>query len=153
MGRANVIYGLVARLQGVSGFDADSNGTAVVNDDRVLSMGVDRAAIVMANHGEGRLVAGRPGNAAGLIQMGWDLDCQLFVRHPTMGNLAEARDAADVYAQAIIDRIDADPTLGGSARDAYVLETQVQDEAFDVAGQPFLLEVLTVRCTEHLNRG
>ena len=77
MGRGKAIDGLVAQLRATSGFDGVSKGTALAYDHRALSMGVDRAAVVV--------VSDQPSTherlAIGKTEMTWRLDVELYIRH------------------------------------------------------------------------
>ena len=140
MSRSGIIQGLVDELQQTNGFDAVSSGTALAYDHRPLGSGVDRAAIVLANRGElARL-------AMGLNEATWHLDVEVYIRHNN--DIVQARQDADVYVGNIITQVNNNPTLGGSAWDALVVESRLEDERMLVNKRPFLLEVLTVRCKE-----
>ncbi len=145
MGRRNVADGLAAQLRQASGFDAPSSGTVTVGDHRVLNMGVDRAAVILNDRAEQqRMVMG------GRNEMQWFFDVQVFIRHNN--DVVQARVDSDVYAQNIIDRLNANATLGGSVFDSLVTAVRLEDENFALprSRTQFLLETLTVRATEHL---
>ena len=142
MARQNIVDGLVAQLRLTNGFEAGNSGTAVADDHRVLGMGVDRAAIVLANEGEQeRLVMGK--NA-----LTHSLDIELYIRHNN--DVVQARRDAHIYNSNIIARINGNSTLGGSAFDALVTGYRVEDESFQFGKVPFLKEVLTIKAIEDL---
>lgn len=143
MARQNVIAGLVGQIQATNGFEAGNKGTAVAYDHRVLVQGVDRAAIVLADTFEhNRMVIG------GKTEIAYALTVHLFVRHNN--DVVAARGDADLYASNIVQRINDNPTLGGSAYDAIVSEGRVEDEDMKIGSVHFLVESLTVRAREHL---
>ena len=143
MARSNVIFGLVEQLRLTSGFEQGNKGTAVAYDHRVLVQGVDRAAIVLADtFANQRLVIG------GLTEITYSLSVHLFVRHNN--DVVAARGDADLYASNIIQRINNNPTLGGSAYTALLTEGRVEDEDLKIGGVHFLWESLTVTAKEHL---
>ena len=143
MGRRQVIEGLVESLRQAGGFDAASSGTVLAGDQRMTATGVDRAAIVLPNRSEHSVMAiGRQ------RRIDWHLDVAVMIRHNN--DVVAARQDADTYLQSLIDRVAADPTLGGSAFDAVVTETRVEDEAMRIGSLHYLMEVMTVRATETL---
>lgn len=143
MTRQNLSDGLVEWLKGANGFDASSTGTVAAHDHRVLAQGVDRAAVVLNDTGEQRRMA-----KGGLNAMDWRFAVGLYIRHNN--DVVQARKDSDTYCQNLIDRVNADPTLGGSAFDAIVETVRVEDERMVIGGRPFLVEVLTVKATEIL---
>ena len=143
MARRNVLDGLVAQLQATSGFTAGSKGTAVAYDHRVLATGQDRAAVVLVDtFDHERMVIG------GYTEMTYRLAVELYVRHNN--DVVAARQDADTYVANIVQRINNNPTLGGSAFTSLVIEGRVEDEKLIIGNVPYLVEVLTVSATEHL---
>lgn len=142
MSRQAVIDGLVGQIQLTSGFEQGNTGTAVAYDHRVLVQGIDRAAIVLAGEGEQKRMV------MGLNELTHDIEVQLFIRHNN--DVIAARADADIYSHNIIVRINANPTLGGSAFDSIVTRYRVEDEKMEIGRVPYLLEVLTVRAEEHI---
>ena len=109
----------------------------------MLASGVDRAAIVLASEGrQQRMVIG------GLNELTHSLEVQLFIRHNN--DVVAARQDADLYTQNIIGRVNANPTLGGSAFDSIVTEYRVEDERMLIGQVPYLLEILCVRADVHV---
>lgn len=144
MARNNIIDGLVVQLQATNGFDLVSKGTAVAYDHRVLASGVDRAAIVLAERFEhSRMVSG------GKTETTYDLSVEVYIRHNT--TVIEARRDADIYVGNILQRINNNPTLGGSAWDALVTSGRVEEEKMVIGTTPYLMEALTVSAKEHLS--
>ena len=144
MSRAGVIAGLVGQIRATSGFEEQSGGTAVAYDHRVLAMGIDRAAIVLADaFDHSRMVIG------GKTEMTYSLSVELYIRYNT--DIAQAREDADTHVGNIVQRVNNNPTLGGSAFVSLVISGRVEDERMEIGKTPFLLEVLTVRATEHLD--
>jgi hypothetical protein len=149
MGRANVIAGLVDQLRLISGFDSLSNGTVVAYDERVLTSGVERAVVVLADRSEGVRVAGRPGAGQKMADYTWRIAANLYIRDS--GDVAQDRLDIDTYSGTIIQRVLSNPTLGGSAIDALVTAGQISDEIVQYEGAaPYYLEVLTVSALERL---
>ena len=143
MSRAGIRDGLVAVLRATSGFTAGDGGTALANDHRALNAGVDRAAIVLNDRFEQRPLTIGGGN-----QVDWRFSVEVYIRHNN--DIPQARADSDIYVQNIVDKVNGDRTLGGAAFDALVEAGVVADENFVIGGKPFLLEALTVRCTENL---
>lgn len=146
MGRVNVKDGLAATLRTVNGFDYLSSGTVAIDDHRVLAAGVDRAAIVFT--GTGEQARERMG---GKTDMTWNLDLEIWIRENN--DVVQARQDADVYVQKVIDAINTDGTLGGSAIDALVTLVEPIDEGITMMGGKWLAENLTVKCRESLTCG
>jgi hypothetical protein len=143
MGRGNVIDGLVLQLQQVNGFDAVSSGTALAYDHKVLGMGVDRAAVVLALEGQQQRMTMGENALTHSIEVG------VFIRHNN--DVAVARRDADTYTHNIIHQINHNPTLGGSVFDSLVTAYRVEDEKIIFNNVPFLYEVLTVTAEEHVS--
>lgn len=136
-----MIDGLVASLKLAGGFDAISSGTVLAGDQRMTATGVDRAAVVLPNRSEHSVMAmGRQ------RRIDWYLDVAVMIRHNN--DVVAARRDADTYLQSLVDRMAADPTLGGSAFEAVVTETRVEDEAMRIGSLHYLMEIMTVRATE-----
>ena len=143
MGRSNVRDGLVNVLRATSGFTATDLGTVAAHDHRILNSGVDRAAIVLNDRFEQhRFTIG------GVNEVNWYFSVELWLRHNN--DIPQAREDSDIYVQNIIDKINADDTLGGSAFESMVEAGVVVDENIGFEGKAFLLETLTVRCQEHI---
>lgn len=142
MGRGNVIDGLVAEIRATNGFEQGNKGTALAYDHRALGSGVDRAAVVV--------VSGEPSTherlTIGKTEMTWRLDVELYIRHNN--DVVAARQDANTYVTNIVQRINDNDTLGGSAFEAFVERVQLQDEELKWGKVPFLLETLTVRAKE-----
>ena len=144
MARNNAIDGLVNQIQLTSGFENQSGGSAVAYDHRVLMMGIDRAAVILANSfSNQRMVIN------GKTEIIYELSCELYVRHNN--DIVQARRDADIYASNIIQRINNNPTLGGSVHIALTTDGRIEDERVMIGKTPFLLEVLTISATEHLD--
>lgn len=143
MARINVIDGVVEQLRLTNGYEHGNTGTAVAYDYRVLSAGVDRAAIVFAGELQhARMVIG------GKTEMTYALDVEVYTRH---GNdVVAAYQDADRSVANIVQRINDNPTLGGSAFDAMVTRGEVIAEKVLRNGQPWLAELLTITAVEHL---
>ncbi len=143
MTRRNCIDGIVTQIQATNGFEVGNKGTAVAYDHRVLVGGIDRAAIVLADSFENvRFTIGAQ------TEMTYRLSVELFIRHNN--NVIAARQDADLYMQNIVQQINNNPTLGGSAFDALVIEGRVEDENMQVGSIHYLMESLTVRVLEQL---
>lgn len=144
MARQNVIAGLVAQIRATSGFGQDSGGTAVAYDHRVLAGGVDRAAIVLADRWENTQIA-----ISGKTEIVYDLSVEVYVRHNS--DVIQARQDADLYVGNILQRINSNSTLGGSAFEAVAASGQVEDEKLVVGNTPWLLESMTIKASEILS--
>lgn len=142
MSRNNMIDGLVDQLRLTNGFDAVSSGTALAYDHRALTQGVDRAAIVLAGERweQQRILMQT-------YQTDWYLTVEVWIRHNS--DVVQARQDADIYVGNIVNQINNNRTLGGSAFDALIVEGRVEDEKMEIGRTPYLLESLTVRVQEH----
>ena len=130
----------------VNGFENGNSGTAVAYDHRVLSIGVDRAAVVLADRFDNRRMV-----IGGKTEVTYTLSVEVYIRHNS--DVIEARRDADIYVGNILQRVNDNPTLGGSAFVSQVTEGRVEDERVELGNTPFLLEILSVQAVEHLASG
>ena len=143
MSEQTVIDGLVAVLQATDGFTETDTGAATADDHRVLTGGIDRAAIVLSNAFSQTLLS-----ESGITQVSYTLDLGLYIRHTD--EVSKMRQDMRLYTQNIIAAVNADPTLSGAAADCIVSAGHVEDEKLVIGGVAFGQMLLTVVATEYL---
>jgi hypothetical protein len=126
-------------------FSSVDGGAATVGDQRCLSRGIKRAAVVNYDRS-----THTDNGFSGQEDWHWYVSVELYVRDNN--DIAAARMEMAESIQAIIDIFrdeDTDnDTLGQTVMGVMVVETQVQDEHFMVGSTPFLLSLLTLDVQE-----